>query len=70
VELHEAATPLAVMAQVTPPLGAVALADPVTVALNVIAPPNESVPVEVSAIIGVASETTVAVGEVTVAIEK
>ena len=58
------------MTQLTAPLGAVALAGPVNVAENVIAPPKVSVPEEVIAMVGATGETVVELVELVATIEK
>jgi hypothetical protein len=58
------------MDHVTTPPGAEAFAEPVSVAVKVIAPPRVGVELEVSAAIGVASATVVAVAELVVETEK
>ena len=68
---HELAPPVPEIAKVTTPVGATAFVAPVTVAVNVIAPPSVSVAGDsVMAIVGTAAETKVPVGDVTVATEK
>ena len=69
VELHDVAPADPEIVHVTAPLGGEAFAGPVTLAVNVTAPPNVRVPLEVKAIDGVAVLTTVEVVEVVVAME-
>jgi hypothetical protein len=60
---HEVAPPVPAIIQVILPIGAIALREPVTVAVNVIVPPRVGVPDATTTIVGVAAATVVVVVE-------